>query len=77
MFRKCIKKVNKSVNLNKKKPRDKGFIRLSYVVLTRDFNMNVVVNILVNVSNLFRAVILKKNAILDERGITHKKINMP
>ena len=36
-----------------------GFIRSSCVVLTRDFNMNVVVNIL-NVSNLFRAVILNK-----------------
>ena len=27
------------------------FIKLSYVVLTRDFNMDLVVNILVNVSN--------------------------
>lgn len=40
-----------------------GFIWLSYVVLTRDFNMNFVVNKLVNVSKWFRAIILNKNAI--------------
>ncbi len=34
--------------------------------------MNVGVNILVNVSNLFRAVILNKNAILLEREINNE-----
>lgn len=45
-----------------------GFIRLSYVVLTRDFNMDLVVNILVNVSNGSRAIILYKNAIFIAEG---------
>ncbi|PDZ93068.1 hypothetical protein CON47_03980 [Bacillus thuringiensis] len=40
-----------------------GCTRLSYVILTRDFNMNVAVKILVNVSNLFRDIISNQNAI--------------
>ncbi len=51
-----------------------GLHRSSYVVLTRDFNMNVVVNILVNVSNLFRAVILNKNAILIKKSLQGNKL---
>ncbi|PEE34630.1 hypothetical protein CN271_03845 [Bacillus cereus] len=66
MFFMAVQFLNKIVNLNKKRaPREErqGFASLSYVVLTRDFNMNIVLNILVNVCNLFREVILDKNAI--------------
>ncbi|PEU80192.1 hypothetical protein CN394_14565 [Bacillus anthracis] len=50
------------------------FIKLSYVVLKRDFNMDLVVNILVNMSNCSRAIILYKNAILRQRGIGYENV---
>ncbi|BAL21324.1 hypothetical protein BCN_P116 (plasmid) [Bacillus cereus NC7401] len=46
-----------------------GFIRLSYVVLTRDFNMDLAVNKLVNVSNQSKTIILNKNVSLTQREI--------
>ncbi|PES22264.1 hypothetical protein CN268_14820 [Bacillus anthracis] len=47
---------------------------MSYVVLTRDFNMDLVVNKLVNVSNQSGAIILNKNAILKQRGIGYENV---
>ncbi|GMR69098.1 hypothetical protein BAC7755_57700 [Bacillus sp. MN7755] len=58
-------KTKSLIYIKKRAPREEmqGFASLSYVVLTRNFNMNIVLNILVNVCNLFREVILDKNAI--------------
>ncbi|PDY93140.1 hypothetical protein CON09_08775 [Bacillus anthracis] len=47
---------------------------MGYVVLTRDFNMDLVVNKLVNVSNQSGAIILNKNAILKQRGIGYENV---
>ncbi|PEY76946.1 hypothetical protein COI87_20135 [Bacillus thuringiensis] len=42
-----------------------GWIRLSYVVLKRDFNVNLKMNKLVNLSRFFKSYYFSKNAILN------------